>query len=324
MIQPERGPRQGCPLSPYLFIICDDAFSNLLVKAEKNQLIRGLKFAKEVSITHLLFADDSLVFSRALVADCKHLKEIFDIYTVASGQIFNFQKSSLFISGQIPASQAAAIKDIFKLNMVSKHEKYLGLPSMIGRKKLSFFNEVKLKVLNKIVRWQHRMFSSGGKEILIKAAAQAIPAYAMSVFKIPRGLCDDIQRAIATFWWGAKEDKQGIHWLKWEKLNHAKSRGKKIAPNISTANAESVLDAFQRVRKIDHSHIAYSSGEKLQKWIPPPENVFKVNVEATINVQNQTTRVGAVIRGTNDKGMPILISLAFTEMIVATQLQLLD
>ena len=39
MIQPERGLRQGCLLSLYLFIICAEAFSNILVKAEKNQLI---------------------------------------------------------------------------------------------------------------------------------------------------------------------------------------------------------------------------------------------------------------------------------------------
>ena len=78
---------------------------------------------------------------------------------------------------------------------------------MIGRKKMGFFNDVKLKVLNKIARWQHKMFSSGGKEILIKAATQAIQAYAMSIFKLPRGLCDDIQRAIAKFWWGSKGDK---------------------------------------------------------------------------------------------------------------------
>ena len=49
IIQLERGLRQGCPLSPYLFIICADAFSNMLVKAEKNQLIRGLKFTKKKS-----------------------------------------------------------------------------------------------------------------------------------------------------------------------------------------------------------------------------------------------------------------------------------
>ena len=69
------------------------------------------------------------------------------------------------------------------------------------------------------------MFSSGGNEVLIKAVAQAIPAYAMSVFKLPKGLCEDIQRAIAKFWWGSNQDKQAIHWLRWEKLSCAKSIG---------------------------------------------------------------------------------------------------
>ena len=61
------------------------------------------------------------------------------------------------------------------------------------------------------------------------------------------------------------------------------------------------MDEFQRVRKTYPSHIAYSSGEKLQKWIPPPENVFKVNVDAAINAKDHTTGVGVVIRGTNGK-----------------------
>lgn len=45
-----------------------------------------------------------------------------------------------------------------------------------------------------------RFFSSGGRKVFIKAAVQAITPYAMSVFKLPRGLCDGIQRAIARFW----------------------------------------------------------------------------------------------------------------------------
>lgn len=74
---------------------------------------------------------------------------------------------------------------MFGLNVVTKHEKYLGLPSMVGRRKISFFNEVKLRVLNKLSSWQSKNFSHSGKEVLIKAVVQAIPAYAMSVFKIP-------------------------------------------------------------------------------------------------------------------------------------------
>ncbi|KAL9453504.1 hypothetical protein AB3S75_009164 [Citrus x aurantiifolia] len=58
---------------------------------------------------------------------------------------------------------------------------------MIGWKKMSFFKDVKLKVLSKIYSWHHKMFSSGGKKVLIKAVAQAIPAYVMSVFKLRRG-----------------------------------------------------------------------------------------------------------------------------------------
>lgn len=123
------------------------------MSAKKKKLIRGLRFLKEVIISHLLFADDSLIFTRASVADCKHLKEIFDGYARASGQIFNFEKSSMFFSGKIPNGQISAIKDIFRLNVVSKHEKYLGLPSMIGRKKTAFFKDIKLKVLSKISSW---------------------------------------------------------------------------------------------------------------------------------------------------------------------------
>lgn len=67
---------------------------------------------------------------------------------------------------------------------------------MIGRKTKSFFNEVKLRVLNKIQSWQHKFFSNGGKEVLIKAVAQATPAYTMSVFKIPLGLCEVFKKQL--------------------------------------------------------------------------------------------------------------------------------
>ncbi|KAH9660157.1 reverse transcriptase domain-containing protein [Citrus sinensis] len=209
LFRAQRGLRQRCPLSPYLFLICAEAFSNLLKQAERQNLIHGLRFGQEISITHLLFADDSLIFARASTNECNQLKALFDSY--------------------VSEQQAETIKNIFQLNVVSRHKRYLGLPSIIGQKKMSFFNDVKLRVLSKIANWQHKFFSTGGKEVLIKAVAQAIPAYAMSVFKLPIGLCEDIQIAVAKFWWGSKEDKHKIHWAKWEKLSHAKCRGAMVA-----------------------------------------------------------------------------------------------
>ena len=139
-----------------MFLLCAEVFSSLLSQAERNQLIKGLRFAKDVTISHFLFADDSLVFTRATVADCKHLKGLFDTYAKASGQIFNFEKSSMFFSGEISEGQISAIKSIFKLKVVPKYERYLGLPFMIGQKKISFFKDVKLKVLSKISSWHHK------------------------------------------------------------------------------------------------------------------------------------------------------------------------
>ena len=132
LIKPQRGIRQGCTLSSYLFITCAEAFSSLLLQAEQQKRIRGLSFGRDLRISHLLFVDDNLIFSKASTADCQNLKKILDCYSTTSGQIFNFEKSSLFLSGNIQSDQATAIGNIFRLNIVSRHEKYLGLPSRGG------------------------------------------------------------------------------------------------------------------------------------------------------------------------------------------------
>lgn len=67
---PERGLRQGNPLSPYLFILCANVLSGLLKKEEKENKIHGIRIARNApKITHLLFADDSLLFAMSSVEE---------------------------------------------------------------------------------------------------------------------------------------------------------------------------------------------------------------------------------------------------------------
>lgn len=70
---------------------------------------------------------------------------------------------------------------------------------MVGRRKISFFNEIKLRVLNKLSTWQSKLFSSRGREVLVNAVAQVILTYAMSMFKLLSNIYEDIQKAIARF-----------------------------------------------------------------------------------------------------------------------------
>lgn len=124
---------QGCLLSPYLFILRTDVYSNLIRKAVEQKRIHGVGFNRNTfAISHLLFADDSLIFSQATTEDCSYLKSIFDLYTATSGQRFNMDKSSMFFSPNVPQHTINEIKYLFNLQVVSLHERYLGLPSMVG------------------------------------------------------------------------------------------------------------------------------------------------------------------------------------------------
>jgi hypothetical protein len=67
--------------------------------------------------------------------------------------------------------------------------------------------------------------SKVGKEILVKAVAQAIPTYAMSYFDLMKGLCDELNSMIGRWWWSQNNKKNKIHWLAWEKLTLPKKKG---------------------------------------------------------------------------------------------------
>ncbi|KAL5554428.1 hypothetical protein UlMin_041829 [Ulmus minor] len=98
------------------------------------------------------------------------------------------------------------------------HEKYLGLPCFSGRNKQGLFSSIKDRVWNKLCGWKSKLLSAGGREILSKSVIQAIPTYAMNLFKLPRTLIRELHRLCAQFWWGGESGKQRMHWCTWEKL----------------------------------------------------------------------------------------------------------
>ena len=95
-ITPTRGIRQGDPISPYLYIICTGGLSALIKNNIRLHLLHGYKASRGgPSISHLFFADDSLVFCRATEEECQTLMNTLREYQRASGQAVNFNKSAI-------------------------------------------------------------------------------------------------------------------------------------------------------------------------------------------------------------------------------------
>uniref|UniRef100_A0A2N9FZG8 Reverse transcriptase domain-containing protein n=1 Tax=Fagus sylvatica TaxID=28930 RepID=A0A2N9FZG8_FAGSY len=96
-ITPSRGIRQGDPLSPYLFLICAEGFSALLRKAERDKRLRGITICRGgPRLSHLLFADDSLLFAEAEQRESRTLLEILKLYEESSRQKNQYEENFHF------------------------------------------------------------------------------------------------------------------------------------------------------------------------------------------------------------------------------------
>uniref|UniRef100_A0A2N9G5C3 CCHC-type domain-containing protein n=1 Tax=Fagus sylvatica TaxID=28930 RepID=A0A2N9G5C3_FAGSY len=225
-IKPSRGLRQGDPLSPYLFLICAEGLSALIRKAEREQSIRGIAICRGgPRISHLFFADDSVIFCRASQHEGGVLQTILKLYERASGQKINEEKTAFFFSKNTPVAVRSEILSMFGSSPASQFEKYLGLPSILGRSKKRAFNEIKDRIWKRLQGWKENLLSQAGREILIKAVVQAIPIYAMSCFKLPAGLCNEICSMANQFWWGKRSGERKIHWVGKHKLIRPKIEG---------------------------------------------------------------------------------------------------
>ena len=123
---PSRGIRQGDPLSPYLFLLCADGLSTLIKKAVDYGQMGGLVVCRNgPKLSHLFFADDSLIFCRASLEECNALQRVLLFYKSASGQQLNHAKTSLFFSSNRPRQIQEEIKDRFGAQFIKQYEKWL-------------------------------------------------------------------------------------------------------------------------------------------------------------------------------------------------------
>ncbi|CAL1404049.1 unnamed protein product [Linum trigynum] len=121
--------------------------------------------------------------------------------------------------------QRLMVSGTLEMAMVEKHDKYLGLPTVVGRSKKEIFAGLIERVRKKLKNWKEKTLSIGGRETLIKSVAQAQFTYAMSVFRVPSSIVKEVHGLITNFYWGQRGSERRIHWISHDELTWPKEEG---------------------------------------------------------------------------------------------------
>lgn len=170
-------------------------------------------------MNQLFFVDYSLFACEANEIQSEALIGNLRKYEAVTGQVINPAKSSIIFGKRVLEEDKRRVKQILGIEAEGGEGKYLSLPEIMNGSKVKLFSYLKERMSKKISGWHARTLSQGGKEVLIKAVASAIPVLPMSVYRLPKTVITCLNSAMANFWWDNVEFKRKIHWLSWEKFS---------------------------------------------------------------------------------------------------------
>jgi exonuclease III len=215
-----RGLRQGDPLSPLLFVIVMEALSRLMGRTVQGRLLSGFTVGssveREVTVSHLLFADDTLIFCDANPSKIEHLGCVLTWFEAISGLKINLGKSEMVPVGEVPNMEELVCILGCKQGLLPI--KYLGLPLGAKFKETTIWNPILEKMERRLAGWKRLYLSKGAKVTLIKSTLSNLPTYYLSLFPIPTAVAYRLEKLQRDFLWSGLGEEFKYHLVSWTKI----------------------------------------------------------------------------------------------------------
>ncbi|KAL9666216.1 hypothetical protein QQ045_000540 [Rhodiola kirilowii] len=157
-------------------------------------------------------------------------------------------RKAVLAQGPLKAPGIDGFPGILIMHQVPSHSKYLGLPLVMGQKKVDTFRCIFEKVWKRLNDWKCKLLSAAGREVLIKSVIQTLPVYTMSVYRLPEKTLQEIAKLISRFWWDKKENKD-ISWVNQGVLQLKKLDGRLGFRDLRSFNKAFLMKICWRIVK---------------------------------------------------------------------------
>ncbi|XP_021747408.1 uncharacterized protein LOC110713259 [Chenopodium quinoa] len=158
---------------------------------------------EKLGITHMMFADDLLLFSRADSTSIQLLLQAFQKFSCASGLVANLSKSEVYFGG-ISDYDKGQLQTVLGMSRGSFPFRYLGVPLSSKKLTIAQCRPLVERVTARIDCWTSRHLSYAGRLQLIKSVLFGIQAYWAQIFILPKKILREIEAKFRVFLWTGK------------------------------------------------------------------------------------------------------------------------
>lgn len=188
-----------------------EAFNRLMDKAVLGGFIHGFRLGSEVGMevmaSHILFADDTLIFWAV-----GYIRLVLLFFQMASGLRVNIVNSEIIPVGSVDNIDGLA--SFFWCRTADLPSSYLGLPLGAKFKSKALWNPVLDRFERRLAGWKKQLLSKAGRLTLVKNTLSSLPTYFLSLFMVPSSVRHRLEKLERDFLWEGQGEERKYHLVK--------------------------------------------------------------------------------------------------------------